>query len=54
MSAPQRHAIIIATALAGSVMACYLAKARQRVAVYERHPDPCPGRIQRRFTPRIP
>jgi kynurenine 3-monooxygenase len=36
----QRHTIIIGAGLAGSLMACYLAKAGHRVTVYERRPDP--------------
>ena len=36
----QRHALIIGAGLAGSLMACYLARAGWRVSVYERRPDP--------------
>ncbi len=35
-----KHVIIIGAGLAGSLMACYLARAGWRVRVYERRPDP--------------
>lgn len=35
-----RHALIVGAGLAGSLMACYLARAGWRVSVYERRPDP--------------
>lgn len=38
--ATERTALIIGAGLAGSLMACYLARAGWRVRVYERRPDP--------------
>ena len=34
------HALIVGAGLAGSLMACYLARRGWRVSVYERRPDP--------------
>jgi len=36
----QRHFTIVGSGLAGTLMACYLAKAGQRVDLYEKRPDP--------------
>ncbi len=45
MSAPNsqhgsQHVLIVGAGLAGSLLACYLARAGYRVSVYERRPDP--------------
>lgn len=40
MSADRPHVLIVGAGLAGSLMACYLAKQGRRVSIYERRPDP--------------
>jgi kynurenine 3-monooxygenase len=40
MGDPHEHALIVGAGLAGSLMACYLARAGYRVTLAERRPDP--------------
>ncbi len=39
-STSSQHVLIVGAGLAGSLLACYLARASYRVSVYERRPDP--------------